>query len=908
MANMGSRLRRARKAYQVAKGKKIEAVRVQQSYIDDFNKLKAMGGEPGAQRIMTSAGGRRRPASYATGWGGFVSYTEKRDRQKNYKGRWGGIRYTIATQYRPVGSYEGLLEQYRDKAISAEMGGLASAQAALAGVGPMDLSYVRSARGRSGSSKSKTQGTITGWDPNKKNDDGTKGGYIRTKGISKSSEAARASKFTTDYSNPDFKIKPTVRYAGLSPETIKAQQALSDADPEFGIVTFDVAGNISTAPSSGKINWDAMGIDSMSGERKKQIKSQLGDYYVRQGIQKEAENINKSEAALNKKIAEVNKQLGAINIFSAVQNYIKESERKKSLGKYENPEFGKNERSWGNYGTLNPKNAEVSKLEKQLAQLQKAKKDNLGRRSKIGNAVKSVGRNEFYKKVYDAGGMDDMTASMLLTSTLNENRDREIMIVEQKALEQKSVQSELNKLNRFERRLMKLDRNKSTSGKTTAWKDRRDKLYQEMRDNGIDVNDGVTIASALGLVKPLVTDKSDDFQRIKNEKNKLSLNISQNRTNEGNISFASDIKMAQVGKQEFEKLTGYDVDELESKGISAKSAMNMYYNEMNKLGLESNERDQKSYVYFDEETQSVKKKKYVDAWYGNWLFSQGSDLQRGAEDIDLITGKKIDNELQSKLRGQKQILDKYDAWGNASKYIGDTVSSWKGETRDYYNKSYLGASVSDSTISKHWFGTDTVQGESFAIGAASQIGIRDYSKDPSGISAQADVKKIISTSQGYYDNLKTEHSKVEEQLALLQAQQEAKQSKHKEYRPLIDSKVKQSQTTVSVDKEFASELDKSSQELYDLNYQLAEKRVALEYYEKSMVKTERDIEQFKQQKKQLDFDIVQNSVSSGLINRIQKTAQPGRSKFRRNTGGKRTRTRGSSNRLQRRNTLGGLVT
>ena len=790
------------------------------------------------------------------------------------------IRYQASSNRPTKGWFQSIANQYKERALEAELGGLSRAKEALSGAKSFDPSSVGSSRGWRG---------------------GTSSATIKAK----NAEAAKYGKVTANYANPDFKMKTTVRYEGLSPATIKAQKELSE---EHGIVTFDVAGNISTAPSSGRINWDAMGVDNMSGERKKQIKSQLGDEYVRQGIQKEAENINKSEAEPNKKIAEVKKQLGAINVFSSVQNYIQESKRKKGLGKYANPEFGKNENSWGNYGAMNQKNAEVSKLEKQLSQLQKAKEDNLERRYKVGSAIKSVGRNEFYKKVYDAGGMDDMTASMLLTSTLNENRDREIMIVEKKALEQKSVRSELNKLNKFEKRLMNLDRNKTTSGKTTAWKDRRDKLYQEMRNNGINVNDKTTVGSALESVTPLIKTKSDDFQRIKNEKNKLSLNISQNRTNEGNISFASDVKMAQVGKQDFEKLTGYDVGELESKGISAKGAMNMYYNEMNKVGLESNERDQKSYVYFDEETQSVKKKKYVDAWYGNWLFSQGSDLQRGAEDIDLITGKKIDTGLQSKLRGQKGILDKYDAWGNASKYIGSTLSSWRGETEDYYNKSYMGSSVSDSTISKHWFGTDTVQGESFAIGAANQIGIRDYSKDPSGISAQADVKKIISTSQGYYDNLKTEHSKVEEQLALLQAQQEAKQSKHKEYRPLIDSKIKQSQATVGVDKEFASELDKSSQELYDINYQLAEKRVALEYYEKSMVKTERDIEQFKQQKKQLDFDIVQNSVSSGLINRIQKTAQPGRSKFRRNTGGKRTRTRGSSNRLQRRNTLGGLVT
>ena len=872
MANMGSRLRRARKAYQMAKGKKIEAVKVQKSYISDFNKLKAMGGEPAAQRIMTSAGGRRRPASYATGWGGFVSYTEKRDRQKNYKGRWGGIRYTIATQYRPVGSYEGLLEEYRGKAIGAEMGGLASAEAALAGVGPMDLSYVRSARGKSG---------------------GLSAATIKAK----NAEAAKYGKVTANYANPDFQIKTTVRYEGLSPATIKAQKELSE---KHGIVTFDVGGNISTAPSSGKINWEAMGVDNMSGERKKQLKSQLGDEYVRQGIQKEAENINTKEAELNKKIAEVKKQLGTINVFSSAQSFIKESERKKGLGRYANPDFDITPKT--------EKSSAVLKLEKQLSQLQKAKKDNLERRYKIGSAIKSVGRNEFYKKVYDSGGMDDMTASMLLTTTSNEDRDRNILMVEKKALEQNSIQSELNILSRFERRLNQLDRNKVTSGKTDSWKNKRDKLYQELRDSNISVSDGDTVKSVLGSIKPLIAEKSGDFKTIKDEKNKLSLSISQNRTNDGNISFASDINMAQVGKQEFEKLTGYDVSELESKGISPKDAMNMFYNEMNKSGLEVNERDQKSYVYFDEETQSVKKKKYVDAWYGNWLFSQGSDLQRSAQDIDLITGKKIDTQLQSKLRGQKSILDKYDAWGNASKYIGDTMSSWRGETKDYYNKSYHGSSVSDSTISKHWFGTDTVQGESFAIGAANEIGIRDYSKDPSGIGAQADVKKIITKSQGYHDNLKTEHEKVKEQLALLQIQQEAKQLKHKEYRPLIDSKVEQAQVSVGIDKEFASELDKSSQELYDLNYQIAEKRVALKYYEKSMVKTERDIEQFKQQKKKLDFDIVQNSVSSGLINRIQKTAQPGRSKFRRNTGGKRTRTRGGSNRLQRRNTLGGLVT
>jgi len=506
MGNMGSKLRKGRAAYERSVKAKHAALRTQKSYIADYNRLLGMGPNKSnnfekslsISSVLTHAGGRHGRDQYATGFAFKSSDPSHPDNNFRWRTHAQNNRHYYSLNYRPASSYAGLLDSYKTKAINAEMSGIANAQAGISGIKPIDLSYIRTARGKSG---------------------GLSAATIKAK----NAEAAKYGKVTANYANPDFQMKTTVRYEGLSPATIKAQKELSE---KHGIITFDVGGNISTAPSSGRINWEAMGVDNMSGERKNQLKSQLGDEYVRQGIQKEAESINTVEAALNKKIAEVKKQLGTINAFSAVQNYIKESERKKGLGQYANPEFGKNENSWGNYGASNQKNAEVSKLQKQLSQLKKAKKDNLERRYKIGSAIKSVGRNEFYKKVYDTGGMDDMTASMLLTSTLDENRDREILLVEKKASEQNSIKSELNKLNKFEIRLMNLDKNKATSGKTTLWKNRRDKLYQEMRDNGINVNDKTTVGSALKSVTPLIKTKSDDFQRIKSEKNKLSLNIS----------------------------------------------------------------------------------------------------------------------------------------------------------------------------------------------------------------------------------------------------------------------------------------------------------------------------------------------------------------------------------------------
>jgi len=213
MGNMGSKLRKGRAAYAKSVADKHQALRTQQGYISDYNRLLNMGPNPPTKKALLSSGRRGGSDVWAEGFK-FVGTEDYRTRHKyNRQGRTAMNQWHYRTNYRPVSSYPALLDEFRDKAIKAEMTGIPEAKAAIAGIKPMDLSYIRSARGKGGKSKSKNKGTITGWDPKKQE-------YIRTGG--------------TD----NF----------LSEATIKAQQELSD---NYGISTFNLYGGLSTTPSKG---------------------------------------------------------------------------------------------------------------------------------------------------------------------------------------------------------------------------------------------------------------------------------------------------------------------------------------------------------------------------------------------------------------------------------------------------------------------------------------------------------------------------------------------------------------------------------------------------------------------------------------------------------------------------------
>mgnify|MGYP003323935828 CR=1 FL=1 len=159
-------------------------------------------------------------------------------------------------------------------------------------------------------------------------------------------------------------------------------------------------------------------------------------------------------------------------------------------------------------------------------------------------------------------------------------------------------------------------------------------------------------------------------------------------------------------------------------------------------------------------------------------------------------------------------------------------------------------------------------------------------------------------------------SQIEERKAKLvglKLEQSRLDESHRALRPeittAVDSGIKHGK--LSVDKVLADRLGSSSQKLYDINYSVASLETEQEYLEKSLEKTVSEREELEQQRKQREYNQIQNNVGSASPRRIGYSS-PGRPSLkqvsRTNTGSSGINTRQSKQRAQRRNTLGGLVT
>ena len=88
---------------------------------------------------------------------------------------------------------------------------------------------------------------------------------------------------------------------------------------------------------------------------------------------------------------------------------------------------------------------------------------------------------------------------------------------------------------------------------------------------------------------------------------------------------------------------------------------------------------------------------------------------------------------------------------------------------------------------------------------------------------------------------------------------EHRQIKSKPVEHTADFKLKANVRDATIDEDFARKLNKSSQDLYDLNYKMADARVREKNYEKSIIKTEEGMIEAKKLKKQYDFNTISNN-------------------------------------------------
>ena len=418
---------------------------------------------------------------------------------------------------------------------------------------------------------------------------------------------------------------------------------------------------------------------------------------------------------------------------------------------------------------------------------------------------------------------------------------------------------------------------------------------EEIRESFEDA----TLYSMSGKLKQVSRAKSHQEVLLKDAKNALSLRLSSASTNEENVARANILNDTQKSKDEFEKLSGLDVSRLEEDGYNVSQISQMAFERMGESGLQSSGVLNKD----GERRRSGGIDEGRTAWMDNWLQDGGSGLMRSADDIDLVLGRKTpDGGIKNKIQKEQKLLDKYDKWGSATSLIGDSISDWKFELKKTYGASYGTSDVADSEISKAWFGTANVEGESWG-----EIARRENPRTGTNIGADKHLGTIIEKAEKYQFTLANEIDVKKKELSLLRSQHAKKELLHKSLRPQIDIEIDKGVTDgkISANVAFAQKLETSSQELYDLKYSIAEHQVAQEYYEKSLSKTAIHIEKFKKEKRQREFEIVQSGTSSsGMINRIRRSGSYGgqqANRFRRNTGARNNKTRAGYQ------SLGGLV-
>lgn len=268
------------------------------------------------------------------------------------------------------------------------------------------------------------------------------------------------------------------------------------------------------------------------------------------------------------------------------------------------------------------------------------------------------------------------------------------------------------------------------------------------------------------------------------------------------------------------------------------------------------------------------------------------------------TGK---NSLVSKVG----TIKRYDAWDQRRKYIGSELDERKTDLNRYYNSNYLqDFTVSDKDASQSMFGIDTPTGHSIAYNSMVEIGIDQKTPRTAIKSINQILEKTGTERKDYSESL----AGIETKLLTLKEQQALKRKANKAVEADIARQVEAdvSGGKIDVNADFRDKITGTSEELYDINVQIAEHNTLQSYYSKSISQTDEDVDHLKDRlvevtkvKNRNDYDTIISSGGDGDGGNRSRSSLGGYNKanrFRRSTGGKVQRTRGG-----RGNSLSGLV-
>ena len=312
-----------------------------------------------------------------------------------------------------------------------------------------------------------------------------------------------------------------------------------------------------------------------------------------------------------------------------------------------------------------------------------------------------------------------------------------------------------------------------------------------------------------------------------------------------------------------------------------------------------------------EAAQAAAQKKYDDMWASGGYALLSDKSNNNIQSLGQANFNNTNSNGKS-LQDKVKILKRYDSWGQRDAHIGSELSQRETSLNRYYNSNYLqDFTYSDKKASQSMFGTDEPTAHSLAYSSMSEIGFNQ--KNPR--TAISSLNKILSKTdtdrQDYAESL----SGIETKLSTLKEKQALKRKANKSVEADIARQVKAdiSEGNIDVNTEFRDKITGTSEELYDVNSDIAEHNILKSYYSKSISQTDEDVGHLKDRleevievKKRNDYETIVSFTEDGgqNVNRSKSSAigYNNSNRFRRRTGANVKRVRGG-----RGNNLSGLV-
>ena len=264
------------------------------------------------------------------------------------------------------------------------------------------------------------------------------------------------------------------------------------------------------------------------------------------------------------------------------------------------------------------------------------------------------------------------------------------------------------------------------------------------------------------------------------------------------------------------------------------------------------------------------------------------------------------------------IVKKYDAWDQRRNYISGELDTRRSNLNTYYNSNWeQDFTVSDTEASQYMFGSDTPSGTSLTRNAVTAIGINQRKPRK----AIENINKILAQTgenrSVYAENL----AGIETKLLTLKEKQALKKAENDAIKARIAQQVTDdfNAGNVDINTTFRDSITGTSEELYDLNTQVAEHNTIKTYYDKSLAQTDEDtatlkntLEEIIKVKQQNDYDTITSGADGDGGNKSQSSlgGYNKARRFKRPTGGRKQMVRSGGGKIQRTRSgkgLSGLV-